>query len=70
MLWLFVADVVVCNAGVCAFRVVDRLVLIHRVRVAGDDVPGVDQARDVAKTAEGDVDERVGCAEANFDPYC
>jgi len=52
-----VADVVVCDSTVSTLRVVDRLILVHRVGVAGDDVPGVDQARDVAETAKGDVDK-------------
>jgi hypothetical protein len=34
----------------------------------GDDVPGVDEARDVAEDAEEDVDEGVTAAEAAFDP--
>lgn len=41
-----------------------------RVRVLGDDVPGVQQAGDEAEGAEEDVDQGVGGAEAGFDPYC
>lgn len=64
------SDVVVCDAT--AFRVLaaDGLVLRARVRVTRDDVPGVDEAGEVAETAEGDVDEGVGGAETGFYPYC
>ena len=64
------ANVVVCDLAISPFRVMDRLVLVHRVGVAGDDIPGVDQAGNVPETAEADVDERIGGAEADFDPYC
>ena len=56
--------------GLSAFRVADGLVLVHRVRIAGDDIPGVYQAGNITEAAERDVDERVGRAEADFDPYC
>lgn len=36
--------------------------------VEGDDVPGVDQAGDVAEGAQEDVDEAVSGADAGFDP--
>lgn len=36
--------------------------------VEGDDVPGVQEAGDVAEGAEEDVDEAVGGADAGFDP--
>lgn len=35
-----------------------------------DDVPGVEKARQVAKAAEGDVDQRVGGTDATLDPDC
>lgn len=63
-----VVHVVVCHraplAAVLGYAVVVGL------RIRGDDVPGVQQARDEAEAAEGDVDERVGAAEAAFDPDC
>ena len=34
----------------------------------GDDIPGVDQAGEVAKAAESDINERVGGANAAFNP--
>ena len=37
-------------------------------RVEGDDVPGVQEAGDVAEGAEQDVDEAVRRADAGFDP--
>lgn len=36
----------------------------------GGNIPGVDQAGDEAQTAEREVDERVGGADAGFDPDC
>jgi hypothetical protein len=65
-----VSDVVICDSTVGALGVADGLVFTHWVRVAGDDVPGVDEAGDVAEAAEGDIDEGVCGAEADFDPYC
>jgi len=67
--WMFVAYVVVCDSAVATLRVVNRLVFVHRIRVPGDDVPGVDQTRDVAEATEGDINEGVSSTEANFDPY-
>ena len=40
------------------------------VGVFGDDVPGVQEAGEEAKTAEGEVDEGVDGAEAGFHPDC
>lgn len=57
---LFVAYVVICDSALAALRVVNWLVFVHGVRVPGDDVPGVEQAGNVAEAAEGDVDEGVG----------
>ena len=42
---------------------------VFGVGVFGDDVPGVEEAGDVAECGEEDVDEGVGGAEAGFDPY-
>jgi len=39
------------------------------VGVFKDDVPGVDQAGEETKTAEGEVDEGIGTTDAAFDPY-
>ena len=64
------SDVVICDSTVGALGVLDGLVFAHWVRVAGDDVPGVNKAGDVAEAAEGDIDEGVGGANADFDPYC
>lgn len=64
------SDVVICDLTVGALGVADGLVIARWVRVAGNDVPGVDKAREVAEAAEGDIDEGVGGAEADFDPYC
>lgn len=60
-------DIVVCHTPALRF-LVD--LLVRRVGVFGDDVPGVDETGEEAQTAEGDVDERVGRAEAALDPYC
>ena len=69
-LLLVVTDVVVCDLAIGALRVADRLIFVRRVGVAGNDVPGVDQAGDVAEAAEGDIDKGIRGAEADFDPYC
>jgi len=44
--------------------------LVHtgRLREFGDDVPGMEEAGDVAEHAEEDVDEGVDAAESTFDP--
>lgn len=47
---------------------VDGLVLVGGLGVLGDDVPGVQEAGDVAEDAEEDVDERVGAADSTLDP--
>jgi len=65
-----VSDVVVCDPTASTLGVGDRLIFVHWVRVAGDDVPGMDKAREVAKAAEGDIDEGIGGTEADFDPNC
>lgn len=44
------------------------LVLVGGLGELGDDVPGVEEARDEAEAAEEDVDERVGAADAALDP--
>ena len=60
-------DVVVGHAAVFVVvrARVDGLVLL---RVARDDVPGMDQAREVAEETEEDVDQRVSGAETALDP--
>lgn len=40
------------------------------VGVGGDDVPGVNQTRKIAKAAKADIDERVRGADAALDPDC
>lgn len=48
----------------------ERLVLVGRLGVLGDDVPRVKQAGDEAEHAEEDVDEGVGATDATLDPDC
>lgn len=60
-------DVDVADAAALAV-LRQRLVLVGRLRVLGDDVPRVQQARDEPEEAEEDVDERVGAADAALDP--
>ena len=48
----------------------DGSVFVFWIGVFGDDVPGVEEAREVAEGAEGEVDEGVGGAETDFDPDC
>lgn len=61
-------DVDVGDAAVLA--VAHGLVLVRRLGELGDDVPGVEEARDEAQAAEEDVDEGVGAADAALDPDC
>lgn len=66
-----VADVVVRDAAALAVGGQGLVaVRVARVRVLGDDVPRVQEAGDEAEHAEGDVDDGVGSAEADFDPDC
>ena len=46
------ADVVVSDSPTLAIVLRDRLVFVRRFRVQGYDVPGVNEARDVAETAQ------------------
>ncbi len=77
-LWLWVAlgaargrraglDVVVCYAAFWGF-LREGVVGGGRLRVAVDNVPGVQQPREEPETAEGEVYEGVGAADAAFDP--
>lgn len=51
-----------------SFKILDDgLVLLVRRR--GDDIPSVQQAGNKAKAAKGEVDQRVGRAEATLDPH-
>ena len=65
-------DIVVGDALVGrAVFVRDGLVaVVLALRVVGDDVPGMQEAGEVAQDAEGDVDEGVGGAEPGLDPDC
>lgn len=49
---------------------VGRNGFVFGVGVSGDDVPGVEQAGEVAEEEEDDVEERGEGAEATFDPDC
>jgi len=61
------ADVVICyTTALLGFVVRDGFVVI--LGVLGYDVPCVEEAWEVAEDAEEDIDERVGGAEAGFDP--
>ena len=46
------------------------LVVVVRIRILEDDVPGVNDAGNTAQHAQRDVDQRVGAAETAFDPDC
>lgn len=60
-------DIVVCDAA--TFGLLFDL-LVRRVGVLGDYVPGVNETGEEAQTTESDVDERIGRAETALDPYC
>ena len=63
--------IIVRDSAVLALVVGYGLVLIVvGLGVEGDDVPGVEEAGNVAKGTEEDVDEAVGGADAGFDPDC
>lgn len=52
-------------------RVADALVVaVVGLWVLGDDVPGVEEAREKAEDAEEDVDDGVGAADSALDPDC
>lgn len=64
----FVTDEVVGDAA--TFGVRNGFVVVVALWVAGDDVPGVQEAREVAQDAEEDVDQGVARTDARFDPDC
>lgn len=70
----FAADVVICDAAAVgaalSFRVGDHFVVVVPFGGADDDVPCVQQAGEVAKQAEEDIDQGVDGAETGFDPDC
>lgn len=45
-----------------------RFVLVGGFGVFGNDVPGVQETRDKAENTKKNVDERIGAADATFDP--
>lgn len=66
---LVLRDDDICHAAV--LRVADALVVgVVGLRELGDDVPGVEEAREEAEDAEEDVDDRVGAADSTLDPDC
>lgn len=79
LLWLvrLVRDVVVCHAAVFHVPAARRTpgdglvagVVIVRLGVFEDDVPGMEQTGDIAEAAKSEVNDRVSCANAYFDPY-
>jgi hypothetical protein len=67
---LLVCDDVVGGAAVGALAVGNLLVLLVGLGVLEDDVPGVQEAGEEAETAERNVYERVGAADALLHPDC
>ena len=63
-----VSDVIVGDALVLTLAVGDDFVVVITLWVARDNVPGVDQAGEVAEHAEQNIDDGVGGADAGFDP--
>lgn len=57
-------------AGGRGFWVEGLVVVIVCFGIEGDNVPGVQEAGEVAERAEQNVDDRVGGADAAFDPDC
>lgn len=62
----FVPDVIVRDSS--PFGVRDGFVVVVTFRVASDNVPSVDQARDVTQNAEEDVDQGITRADSRLDP--
>jgi hypothetical protein len=62
------ANIIICDSSAVlaslAFRVRQHFIVIVALGVAGDDVPGVQEAREIAKHAQEDVDQGVGGTEA------
>lgn len=68
-------DIVICDATVLDVA----SVILGEGRIAGviivwlgileNDIPGVQEARDIGETAESKVDDRVSRTEAYFDPH-
>lgn len=70
LLLLPAVDVVIGDVTVLAAVAGQGFVVVARLRVGGDDVPGVQQAGDVPQYAQPKIDQRVGRAETTFDPDC
>ena len=70
-------DVIICHSAtafdVSAKRRIEGLIslgVVFRFWVFQYDVPSVYQAGNIAETTEGNVDDRIGGAQSNFDPDC
>jgi hypothetical protein len=62
-------DIVVCNSSVLALILGDGFVLVvARLRIQRNDVPGMNEARNVPEYAKKNVDEGVGRAYSTLDP--
>ena len=60
-----VVDIIICDPSIFALVIGNGLILVvTRLRVQGDDVPGMDEPRKVAKHAEEDINERVRAADS------
>ncbi len=62
----FGTDVVEGDSSTLGVR--DGFIVVIALGIAGDDVPGVQQSRQVAEHAQQNVDERVTGADAGLDP--
>jgi hypothetical protein len=68
---LLMCDNIVCCSAVASCTVLAvgyLMVCVVRVRVLQDHVPGVQETRQETKTAEREVDKRVGATESFLDP--
>lgn len=61
-------NVDVGNSAAIALGGRKGLVLVWRLRIFGNDIPGVDQAGDVTEDAEENVDDGVGATDSALDP--
>ena len=58
------------GVGMCSSFVVLHPLIVVCIGVLQNDVEGVEEAGEEAEAAKGDVDERVGAADAALDPDC
>lgn len=64
---LIVRDVVICHSFASPL-VVDWFIVVVVLGITGNDIPGMQQTREVAEAAQSDINEGVGGTDPGFDP--